>query len=337
MINANEEKIIDFQFTAMPTNLMACMDLNCRSMLFTLIQLSSYYAKDDGWFFRTNEDLRAESKLSENLVRATLSTLYSIGVVDVKTVGKGKSRIPNQFRLEFEKFKNWEKYTLEDCIKHPDLKIYTDSYKVNGWQPSYLQDIEVKTDDVPILSPIPSPTPPQSEDYIDNIENKNNNLYEGLKQVEKKPNQFEEYKKREDKLMDKLYNVSNWTDFKYIRKDINNLISTAQSEKIAERTRKRYKKIEEGKIKLLKSKISKEPYNSFYDDFYRETDCGWLGKDNNLNIAQPQQKIVEEDENADQRAFFEQCGWEIPDCLKPKQKEQEWKGFNPIDDDNLPF
>lgn len=85
------EKKFDYQFTAMPTNLMACMDLNCRSMLFTLIQLSSYYAKEDGWFFRTNEDLRIESQLSENLVRATLSTLYSIGIVDVKTVGKGKS------------------------------------------------------------------------------------------------------------------------------------------------------------------------------------------------------------------------------------------------------
>ena len=74
-MNENEEKSLGYQFTAIPTNLMACMDLNCRSMLFALIQLSSYYADKDGWFFRTNEDLRAESRLSENLVRATLSTL----------------------------------------------------------------------------------------------------------------------------------------------------------------------------------------------------------------------------------------------------------------------
>ena len=38
------------------------------------MQLSSYYAAEDGWFFRTNEDLSAQSLLSENLVRATLST-----------------------------------------------------------------------------------------------------------------------------------------------------------------------------------------------------------------------------------------------------------------------
>ncbi len=95
----NMEKVnVEYQFTAIPTNLMACLDINCRSMLFTLIQLDSYYADDEGWFFRTNEDLRAQSQLSENLVRATLSTLYNIGVVDVQTVGKGKSKTPNKFK-----------------------------------------------------------------------------------------------------------------------------------------------------------------------------------------------------------------------------------------------
>lgn len=352
MINANEEKIFDFQFTAMPTNLMACMDLNCRSMLFTLIQLSSYYAKDDGWFFRTNEDLRAESKLSENLVRATLSTLYTIGVVDIKAVGKGKSKTPNQFRLNVDKFKDWEQYSLEDCIKHPDFKIYTDSYKVSGWQPSYLQEVEVKTDDVPILSPIPSPTPPQSEDYIENINNKNNTLYEGSKLVERNSNQFEGYKRQEDVLMDKLYNVSNWTDFKYIRKDIEKLISIAMSEKIAERTRKRYKKIEEGKIKLFKSKISKEPYNPYYDDFYQddfyqETGCGWIGKEKSetkQKSVQPQNNVETEDEGiAEMRNFYMRFGMEIPDEYKAKEVSKDKYAIKvPIlngdsNDDDLPF
>lgn len=338
----------------MPTNLMACMDLNCRSMLFTLIQLNSYYAKEDGWFFRTNEDLRTESRLSENLVRATLSTLYSINVVDVRTVGKGKSKTPNKFKLNVERFKNWEKYSLEDCVKHPNLKIETDCYKDKGWQPSYLSTLEehaeINTVEVPILSPIPLPTSSQSEDYIENIENienKNNSLSEVPKQIGVKSNLFEEYKREEDKLMDKLYKVLNWTDFKYIRSDIQKLISTARSEKIAEKTRKRYSKIEEGKIKLFNSKLSKEPYNKFYDDFYREYDCGWLGKENievQQNTIQPQNSNdMEDDDKEVMRNLYVRLGMDVPDEFKPRMKLRDTDVIevpNLSDDDNnddLPF
>lgn len=79
-----QEDKIGYQFAAVPTNLYQCCDNNIRSMLFTLVQLSGYYANRDGWFFRTNDDLRAQTKLSENLVKATLSTLFRIGVVDIK-------------------------------------------------------------------------------------------------------------------------------------------------------------------------------------------------------------------------------------------------------------
>lgn len=303
-------------------------------MLFTLIQLSSYYADKDGWFFRTNEDLRAESRLSENLVRATLSTLYNIGIVDVKTVGKGKSKTPNQFRLNTLKFTDWDKYSIEDCIKHPNLNIETDNYKVKEWQPSYikqLNNIVSSTTEIQMLSPTLS----QSEDYIENIDNKeNNNLSEANQQIGVKPNQVEEYKRQEDNLMDKLYKVSNWTDFKYIHRDIDKLISTASSEKIAENTKKRCKKIEEGKIKYFKNRLSKEPYNKYYEDFYREYDCGWLG---NVEKHIPQHAIEEEDDNAFLRGMFETNGWDIPESLKPKQPMKEKLGFSPIDDENLPF
>lgn len=345
----NVEKKFDYQFTATPTNLMACMDLNCRSMLFTLIQLSSYYAKEDGWFFRTNEDLRIESQLSENLVRATLSTLYSIGIVDVKTVGKGKSKTPNQFKLNIDKFKYWEEYSLEDCIKHPDLRIETDNYKSKGWKPSYLHELKVKTDDVLISLPKPLPTPSQSEDYIENIENKNNTLFEGPKRIEGKYNQFEEYKSNEDKLMDKLYNVLNWTDFKYIRGDIDKLISMAASEKVAEKTKKRYKKIEEGKIKYFKNKLSKEPYNKFYDDFYQKYDCRWLSKEGakvRNNVVQPKSSNDmenEEDNKEVMRNFYERFGMDVPNEYKEKEASKDKYAIKvPIlngdsNDDDLPF
>lgn len=341
---------IGYQFTAIPTNLFLCCDNNVRSMLSTLVQLSSYYANNDGWFFRTNEDLRAESQLSENLVRATLSTLYNIGIVDIKTVGKGKSKTPNQFRLNIDIFKNWEKCSLEDCIKHPDLRIETDNYKNKGWQPSYLQELEVKTGSNVVDVPIPLPTSSLSEDYTENINNKENTLSEGewYNHVEVKSNHFEAYKKKEDELMDKLYNIKTWTDFKYIRTDIDKLISTAMSEKIAERTRKRYKMIEEGKIKYFKNKLSKEPYNKFYDDFYREYDCGWLGKENKevkRSIVQPQNSNNmenEEDNKEVMRNFYERFGMDVPNEYKAKEVSKDRYAIkvpilNGDNNDDLPF
>lgn len=333
-----ENVTVGYQFNAVPLNLMACCDLNCRSMLWTLVQLSSYYAAEDGWFFRTNEDLRTQSLLSENLVRATLSTLYNVGVIDVQTVGKGKSKTPNRFILRVERFADWEKYSLEDCIKHPDLRIETDNYKAKEWQPSYLGKLDIETVKDSVDIPISQPIPSQSEDNIENINNKENKLSEASKQVEIRSNKFEEYKMREDELMDKLYHVTTWTDFKTFRKQIDELISTAYSERIAEKTKKRFTSIAEGKIKFLKGKISKEPYNSFFDDFYREYDCGWLGKEAKEKkqvTVQPQHQ--EEDENADLRATFEAYGWEVPDNLKPKRPQQEGQDFRPFDDDNLPF
>lgn len=300
-------------------------------MLFTLVQLSSYYADNDGWFFRTNEDLRAQSKLSENLVRATLSTLYKNRIIEIRSVGKGKSKTPNHFKVNFNEFLKWEEYSIDDCCKHPDFEIATDNYKAKGWQPSYLNELKE-------MLPTSTLTPQQSENYIENIDNKDNKLSEGSKQVEVR-NQFEEYRKREDYLMDKLYNVTSWTDFKTFRKQIEELIATALSEKIAEMTKKRYTPIAEGKIRFLKSKICKEPYNSFYDDLYQEYDCGWKGKDvveKKQTIIQPQQ--VEEDDNAFLREMYKQSGWDIPDCLKPKKSQQEGEDFSPFDDlDNLPF
>ena len=164
-----QEERIGYQFTAVPTNLYQCCDINVRSMLFTLIQLSSYYANRDGWFFRSNDDLRAQAKLSENLVRATLSSLYKLGVVDIKSVGKGKSKTPNQFKLNFNKFLEWEDYNIDDCYKHPDFEIETDNYKATGWQPSYLGKLDIETVKDSVDIPISQPIPSQIEDNIENI------------------------------------------------------------------------------------------------------------------------------------------------------------------------
>lgn len=307
-----EDKNTGYQFTPIPLNLMACCDINCRSMLWTMAQLSSNYANEHGWFFRTNDDLRVQSQLSENLVRATISALHRIGIIEVMTVGKGKSKTPNKFKLNTERFNDYEKYSLDDCIKHPDLRIETDNYKGKGWQPSYLIQLDNEAINDTIVMPTSSLTISQSEDNIKNIENKNNIFSECSKQIEMKSNQFEVYKKREDVLMDKLYHVTTWNDFKTFRKQINELLSIATSEKIAEKTKKRYKSIEDGKLRFLKSKISKEPYNSFYEDFYREYDCGWLGKDDRPQINQPQQQSEEDENIVATREILKQYGIDVP-------------------------
>lgn len=248
-------------------------------------------------------------------------------MLEVKCIGKGRGKVPNYFKLNTDKFVEWESITLEDCIKNPKYKVETEDYRTKGWVASYLTE----------NSPIEVHQSVQNADNIENIDNKeNNNLSEDSFNVEvnNKSNTFEEYKKREDYLMNKLFHISTWIDFKTYRKQIEELISTALTEKVAERTKARYKKIEEGKIKFLKAKICKEPYNSYYDDFYREYDCGWFGK---VEKHIPQRTIEKEDDNAFLRGMFETNGWDIPESLKPKQPMKEEFGFSPIDDENLPF
>ena len=93
---------VEYQFTQVPTKLMILLDVNCRSMLFTLCQLASHYTKDGGRFFRTNADLSLESRLSQKLVIATLDTLYTHGIVEIWSVGKGKGKHANYFKLNLE-------------------------------------------------------------------------------------------------------------------------------------------------------------------------------------------------------------------------------------------
>ena len=131
---------INYQFVAVPLNLFCRLDNNLRSMLFTLIQLQTYYSEEDGWFFRSNADLAAQSNLSENLVRITIDTLYKEGLIDVESVGKGKgaNSPSNRFKVNWERFKDYEKDDIESCIKDPRLEIVTPKYKGSHYRPSYL-------------------------------------------------------------------------------------------------------------------------------------------------------------------------------------------------------
>ena len=139
-MNSKKENDIDYQFVAVPLNLFCRLDNNLRSVLFTLIQLHSYYAEGDGWFYRSNADLGAQSNLSENLVRITIDVLYKAGLIDVESVGKGKgtNSPSNRFKVNWERFKDYEKDDIEKCIKDPRLEIKTPKYKGSHYHCSYL-------------------------------------------------------------------------------------------------------------------------------------------------------------------------------------------------------
>ena len=303
---------ISYQFTAVPTNLFLCLDNNCRSMLFTLIQLSTYYAKEDGYFFRTNDDLKAESNLSENVVRATLSALYSNGLIDVQTVGKSKGTIPNNFRVNIDAFAKWEELSIEDCMKNPQYKIETADYRTKGFKASYVKDEDktkdkkLQTDNVSTATALPAsfnnphevkPTmqeishnPSKSEyninntAYVENLDNKNNQDYVNnvsKQNYEDSPQQnksidFQKYKNQEDGLMNNLYSANTWEDFVKWRDSIVQLINECPKEGWKARTEKRFQKVKEIRMKFFSEKYAKEPFNPLYQEVYNETHCGWL-------------------------------------------------------------
>lgn len=188
-------KSLDYQFTAVPTQLMILLDVNCRSMLFTLCQLSSYYSDAGGKFFRTNADLSEESRLSQKLVIASIDTLYRHGIINVWSVGKSNGKHSNYFRLNVDRFKDFERLSMDE-LKNPEFQIEMVNYREKGYTPLYLKDADVSAStSVPItdnqatssqdsLFPLPEhttsaiteivPASSQSTNNIDSIENTDN-------------------------------------------------------------------------------------------------------------------------------------------------------------------
>ncbi|MBV8038815.1 hypothetical protein HF895_04770 [Bacteroides sp. AN502] len=161
---------INYQFTQVPTKLMILLDVNCRSMLFTLCQLSSHYADENCIFFRTNADLVAESRLSQKLVIATLDTLYRHGIVEIWSVGKGKGKQANYYRLNYARFKEFESLRMDE-LKNPELQLPMVDYRAKGYSPSYLKK---NTQNVSQEIPNDFPRISQITNNINNIENIDN-------------------------------------------------------------------------------------------------------------------------------------------------------------------
>lgn len=127
----------DYQFVMIPQKLSSCLDANCHKMLSTLIGLSSILSNEDGWFYRSNSDLKGDARLGETVVRATIETLWQAGIINIDCVGKGRGHRTNRIHINFESFKVYEQYSFNDIRNNPDLWINTIPYKGSGFKTTY--------------------------------------------------------------------------------------------------------------------------------------------------------------------------------------------------------
>lgn len=131
------EQQTNYQFVMIPQQLSSCLDANCNKMLTTLIGLSSLMSKEDGWFYRSNKELQLDTRFSQNLVIATLDTLYQAGIINVDCIGKGRGHRSNRIHINYDSFGVYQQYSFNEIRNNPDLWIETVPYK-NHYSPSYL-------------------------------------------------------------------------------------------------------------------------------------------------------------------------------------------------------
>lgn len=131
-INKNK---INYQFIPVPLKLFYCCDMNCRSLLVSLVQLSTAFKTEKGWFFRTTDDLRKDSLLSENVLRASLDSLYKKNLISI-IYNNSEGHF---FKVNFEEFEKYENIEFDDC-RNEENKIDTEKYKNSHYSPSYCSD-----------------------------------------------------------------------------------------------------------------------------------------------------------------------------------------------------
>lgn len=215
-----EKKLLDYKFIAMPTQLTLRLDNKLRIMLMTLIQVSTFEQdkvekkgqKWDGYFKRSNKELKEETGYSKNLINATIETLYREKIIDVICAGKAKGdrEKKNRYKVYFDRFKQYQQDSVYDCITDCDLKIETLDYKAKDFKLTYLKDDNTKVCETTFVDNNYSP----SEHYnIDNIDNEDN--LENIKNEEKLNNRNNKENSRRNNILDNNIKIM-IDEFKYI-------------------------------------------------------------------------------------------------------------------------
>lgn len=133
--------MVDYNFIQVPTKLYLRLDNNCRVLLVALIRLSHKYNQETegkGWFFCTNADLEAETKLSRQVINGALDALLSVGAVDFipQEQGKGVKQTARNYMVNYDAFKRFDETPSKECIERPEYQIKTSDYKHGSfvWQ-----------------------------------------------------------------------------------------------------------------------------------------------------------------------------------------------------------
>lgn len=140
METTSTQRNLNYNFIAVPTNLFFTLDINLRNALTVLLQLSSVFADADGYFFRTIEDLKDDFKCGKNLTIAILESLYRYQLIQVKSVGftkkNGKKQV-NFYRVNVDKFKDFEAYNIYTITNNKELQLETVDYKAKDYKVTY--------------------------------------------------------------------------------------------------------------------------------------------------------------------------------------------------------
>lgn len=144
-METSTKRNLDYRFIAIPTNLFFSLDSNLRNALTVLLYLSSVFADSDGYFFRTIEDLKDDFKCGKTLTIAILESLYRYNLLQVKSVGftkkNGKKQV-NFYRVNVEKFKDFEEYNIYTITNNKELQLETVDYKAKDFKVTYTASTE---------------------------------------------------------------------------------------------------------------------------------------------------------------------------------------------------
>lgn len=158
---------LNYQYIQVPINLFYLMDANCSKVLTTLVQMNSFYPKEDGYFECAYKTLELACGMSRPVIKASLAGLYLEEIIDVVSVGQGRGKHTNRYKVNVEKFKAYEKINLGIAIMTEDKPIRQVKYKGERFQ--------VPWNEKPIEKQSEKGTEKQSEKKvttnIDNIEN----------------------------------------------------------------------------------------------------------------------------------------------------------------------
>lgn len=156
----------DYQFIQVPMNLFYLMDANCSKVFTTLIQMDSFYPKEEGYFECAYKTLELACGMSRPVIKASLAGLYLEGIVDVVSVGQGRGKHTNRYKVNVERFKDYEKINLGIAIMTEDKPIHQVKYKGERFQ--------VPWDEKPIEKQSEKGSEKKVTTNIDNIENIDN-------------------------------------------------------------------------------------------------------------------------------------------------------------------